>query len=147
MWVGRLDVLVRAIVDAELFLTGWICQQGLYCGVDMHKQPGCRKAFDEEAISTCNDGVPNDVRIRLDEPVEAAVDKTKTVYVARAEIFEAFEDELRGHLCYVDNGIAFLLSCHVLALHALRLLIPERQRCRLVLEWLVIVTGSVSWHC
>lgn len=131
---------------AELLLTRGVNQEGLYWGVDVGEESGGGEAFDEDVVAACDDGVANDVRVGFDETVKAAIDEAEFKDIVGTEIFEGFEDELGGQLCDVYDGIAFLLSGRILALHALRLLVLERKSSRSVLKWFFIVADGVSWH-
>jgi len=139
-------MLVWTVVYAELLLARGVNQEGLYRGVDVGEESGGGEAFDEDVVAACDDGVANDIRVGLNDAVEAAVDEAELENVVGKEIFEGLENELGWQLCYVHDGVAFLLSRRVLALHALCLLVLERKSSRLVLEWFVIVANGLSWH-
>jgi hypothetical protein len=144
--VGRLDMCIWPLVDAELQLAGWVAEQRAQRRVNVVEQLGRREALDEDGIAGRDDCVADDGGVRSHEVVEAAVDEAEAEDVVWREILEALEKELRGQLGEVDYGVTLLVARHLLALHTLGALVVEGESSRRVLEGLVVV-ANMSRHC
>jgi hypothetical protein len=143
--VGRLNVRVGPLVDAELLLAGRVGEQRAQRGVDLGEELGRGEALGEDGVARRDDGVADDRGIRSDEVEEAPVDEAEAEDVAGLEVLEALEKELGGQLGEVDDGVALLVARHLFALLALGALVVECQSGRLVLERLLVV-ASMSRH-
>lgn len=101
--------------------------------------------MDEDRVAAGDDCIPNYTRIRVDEIAKAAVDEAESKDVSRFEVLQAFEEEFGGQFGEINDGVTLLVARHLLALHALRPLVVQRQSRRFVLERLFII-AHVSRH-
>ena len=147
--VGRRDVLVRPLVDAELRLAAGRREQRLHGRVDVAQRARRGEALREEGIATGDDGGAQHARVGGDDGVQAAAGAAHAEDVARRHECERLEQQLRGQLGEADDGRLLAGAPLRPPLHARRALRLEGQRRGAVLERLVVAAGAgfgVSRH-